>query len=103
MIRGLPIDKTRIILYEHSPHLLAPFKPKLRDYAQKTLEERGIEVHTGTGVKEVAADEITLASGEKVKTRTLVWAAGLTANPVAKSLGVELAPGGRVPGGPALQ
>jgi len=100
---NLPIDKTRIILYEHSPHLLAPFKPKLRDYAQKTLEERGIEVHTGTGVKEVAADEITLASGEKVKTRTLVWAAGLTANPVAKSLGVELAPGGRVPVGPDLQ
>jgi NADH:ubiquinone reductase (H+-translocating) len=94
---NLPIDKTRIVLYEHSPNLLAPFKPKLRDYARKTLEERGIEVHTGAGVKEVAANEITLASGEKVKTQTLIWAAGLQANPVAASLGIELAPGGHIP------
>jgi NADH:ubiquinone reductase (H+-translocating) len=94
---NLPVDKTRIILYEHSPNLLAPFKPKLRDYARKTLEERGIEVHTGTGVKEVTPTEITLASGDKVKTQTLIWAAGLQANPVAKSLGVELAPGGHIP------
>ena len=100
---NLPVDKVRIILYEHSPHLLAPFKPKLRDYAAKTLEERGVEVHTGTGVKEVAANEITLASGEKVKTHTLIWAAGLQANPVAASLGIELAPGGRIPVGATLQ
>jgi len=100
---NLPIDKVRIVLYEHSPHLLAPFKPKLRDYAQKTLEERGIEVHTGVGVKEVGPSEITLASGEKVKTQTLVWAAGLAANPVAASLGIELAPGGRIPVNPNLQ
>lgn len=95
--RNLPIDKVQIVLYEHSPHLLAPFKPALRDYAQKTLEERGIEVHTGAGVKEVGPKEITLASGEKVKTQTLVWAAGLAANPVATSLGIELAPGGHIP------
>jgi NADH:quinone reductase (non-electrogenic) len=94
---NLPIDKVRFVLYEHSPHLLAPFKPKLRDYAQKTLEERGIEVHTGVGVKAVGPSEITLASGEKVKTHTLVWAAGLAANPVAKSIGIELAPGGHIP------
>jgi NADH dehydrogenase len=94
---NLPIDKVRIILYEHSPHLLAPFQPKLRDYAQKELERRGIEVHTGMGVKEVGPTEITLASGDTVKTHTLVWAAGLEANPVAKSLGIELAPGGRIP------
>jgi NADH dehydrogenase len=94
---NLPIDKVRIILYEHSPHLLAPFKPKLRDYAQKTLEERGVEVHTSTGVKEVGSTDFTLTSGEKTKTRTLVWAAGLEANPVAKSIGIELAAGGRIP------
>jgi NADH:quinone reductase (non-electrogenic) len=99
----LDMNKVRFVLYEHSPHLLAPFKPKLRDYAQKTLEERGIEVHTGVGVEEVAPNEITLATGEKVKTHTLIWAAGLEANPIAKTLGVELGPGGRIPAGPDLQ
>ena len=100
---NLPIDKVRIILYEHSPHLLAPFKPKLRDYAQKALEDRGVEVHTGVGVKEVTANSVTLASGEVVKAHTVVWAAGLSANPVTASLGVELGPGGRIPVGPDLQ
>jgi NADH:quinone reductase (non-electrogenic) len=100
---NMPIDKVRIVLYEHSPHLLAPFKPKLRDYAQRELEERGIEIHTGAGVTEVSPTEITLSSGEKVKTHTLIWAAGLEASPVAKSLGIELAPGGRIPVGPDLQ
>ncbi len=100
---NLPVDKTRIVLYEHSPNLLASFQPKLRNYARKTLEQRGIEAHTGASVKEVDADEITLASGEKVKTHTLIWAAGLEANPVAASLGIELAPGGRIPVGPTLQ
>jgi NADH:ubiquinone reductase (H+-translocating) len=100
---NLPIEKARIVLYEHSPHLLAPFQPKLRDYAQKALAERGIEIHTCMGVKEVGPNEITLANGDKVKTRTLIWAAGLEANPVAKSLGLELAPGGRIPVDATLQ
>ncbi|MGD9636580.1 MAG: NAD(P)/FAD-dependent oxidoreductase [Pirellulales bacterium] len=100
---SVPMDKVRIVLYEHSPHLLAPFTPKLRDYAEKTLTERGIEVHTGTGVKEVQPTQITLASGEVVKTHTLVWAAGLSANPLAQSLGIELAPGGRIPVDGTLQ
>jgi len=100
---NLPIDQARVILYEHSPHLLAPFKPKLRDYAREALEQRGVEVQTSMGVTEVRSDEISLANGDIVKTRTLVWAAGMHANPIAESLDIELAPGGRVPVGPDLR
>jgi NADH dehydrogenase len=100
---NLPIEKVRIMLFEHSPHLLAPFQPKLRDYAQKTLSERGVEVHTGAGVNEVGPTHIRRVNGDIVKTHTLIWAAGLQANPVAASLGIELAPGGRIPVGPQLQ
>jgi NADH dehydrogenase len=38
-----------------------------------------------------------------VKTHTLIWAAGLKANPIVQSLGVELGHGGRIPVGPDLQ
>lgn len=99
----MPIEKVRIVLFEHSPYLLAPFQPKLRDYAQKTLSERGIEIRTSAGVREVGPTQIRLANGDIVKTQTLIWAAGLQANPVAASLGIELAPGGRIPVGPTLQ
>jgi NADH:ubiquinone reductase (H+-translocating) len=93
----------RWLLYEGTPHLLGPFKPELQNYALKALEERGVKVHTGTGVRKVARTSIELATGETVKTHTLIWAAGLKANPIVQSLGVELGHGGRIPVGPDLQ
>jgi len=100
---NLPVDKAQVLLYEHSPHLLPPFVPKLQVYAQKALEERGVKVHTGTGVSKIAPDSIDLSTGATVKTQTVVWAAGLLANPIVSSLGVELVHGGRIPVGSDLQ
>ena len=100
---NLPVDKAQVLLYENSPHLLAPFVPKLQVYTQKALEERGVKVHTGTGVSKIAADSIELSTGTTVKTQTVVWAAGLLANPIVSSLGIELVHGGRIPVGSDLQ
>lgn len=100
---NLPVEKARILLYEHSPHLLGPFKPKLQEYARQALTERGVEIHTDTGVSKIEVNQITLATGETVKTQTLVWAAGLSANPVVSTLGIETVHGGRVPVDPDLQ
>jgi NADH dehydrogenase len=100
---NLPVDKAQVVLYEGSPHLLGTFNPKLQDYARQALEERGVKVQTGIHVRQIEPDHIELTTGEKIKTRTLVWAAGLKANPVVQSLGVELVRGGRIPVGPDLQ
>jgi NADH dehydrogenase len=100
---NLPVDSAQVLLYEGAPHLLGPFKPELQKYALKALEERGVKVHTGTGVRKVAPASIELANGETVKTHTLIWAAGLKANPIVQSLGVELGHGGRIPVDPDLQ
>jgi NADH:ubiquinone reductase (H+-translocating) len=100
---NLPVDRARIILYEHSPHLLGPFKPRLQVYARKELEARGVEVQAGTGVTQVGPTAVGLSSGETVRTHTLIWAGGLQANPVVKSLGVATVHGDRIPVGPDLQ
>jgi NADH:ubiquinone reductase (H+-translocating) len=100
---NLPIETAQVLLYEHSPHLLGTFMPKLQDYARKALEERGVKVHTGTGVQKVEPRSIELTTGNVLKTHTLVWAGGLSANPIVHSLGVELVHGGRIPVGPDLQ
>lgn len=99
----LPIEQARIVLFERGPDLLPPFEPKLRDYARETLGQRGVDVRTGVGVENVGADSITLSTGETLPTQTLIWAAGLKANPIAASLGVPLGHGGRVPVGPDLR
>jgi NADH:ubiquinone reductase (H+-translocating) len=103
MVRMYLVVMRKVLLYEGAPHLLGPFKPELQNYALKALEERGVKVHTGTGVRKVARTSIELATGETVKTHTLIWAAGLKANPIVHSLGVELGHGGRIPVGPDLQ
>jgi NADH dehydrogenase len=93
---NLPIEQAQVHLFELGPTLLAPFKPALQEYAKKALEERDVQVHLNEGVTEVAHGEVKLKSGQSVRCHTLVWAAGLTASPVAEVLGVELARG-RVP------
>jgi NADH dehydrogenase len=93
---NLPIDKAEVHLYEMGPTLLAPFKPKLQEYAKKALEERDVQVHLNEGVVEVEPSLVRLRSGTELKAQTLVWAAGLTASPIAQLMDVELVKG-RVP------
>jgi NADH dehydrogenase len=99
----MPVDRARVILCEHSPHVLGPFKENLRAYAEQALLDRGVDVRTSTDVKEIRADGVTLASGEVLKTRTLIWAAGLQGNPLANFLDIPLVAGGRIAVGADLQ
>lgn len=99
---NLPIDKFRIILVDGGPNVLHPFKEKLQEYANKTLQKLGVELRLGEHVVEVAADHAKLKSGEQINTQTLIWAGGLHANPLAEALGKELDRGGRVAVGPDL-
>jgi NADH dehydrogenase len=99
---NLPEHRAKAILYEHSEHLLGAFKPRLQVYARKVLEERGVEVHTGTRVTSVGPKSIGLSNGATAQTHTVVWAAGLQANPLVKSLGVPTVHE-RIPVGPDLQ
>jgi NADH:ubiquinone reductase (H+-translocating) len=100
---NLPVDDAQVLLYEHSPNLLGTFAPRLESYARKALEERGVKVQAGTGVSKIGPASIELSTGATVKTHTTVWAAGLQANPIVSSLGVELVHGGRIPVGSDLQ
>lgn len=84
------IDPTsaRIILIEGSPHLLAAYTEDLRESAKKQLESFGVEVRLSTRVKDVREGEVELSDGEVIKAETIVWAAGVAANPLTKKLGL---------------
>jgi NADH:quinone reductase (non-electrogenic) len=93
---SLPQDEARVILVEAGPELFPMFKPKLREYTAKALEERAVEVKTGAMVSSVSPSRVTLKSGEELKTHTLVWGAGLQGNALVQSLGLELQRGNRI-------
>jgi NADH dehydrogenase len=76
--------------------VLGPFSDRAQRHAREQLERRGVDVRLGERVTAVGADAVTLASGEVLPTRTVVWAAGVRANPLADALGVEQARSGRI-------
>jgi NADH dehydrogenase len=95
-------EQARIVLVEAGPELFPMFKEKLRTYAKEALEERTVEVLVGVAVESVAPTRVTLKSGAVLEAHTLVWGAGLEANAIAGTLGLELERGGRIGVGPDL-
>jgi NADH dehydrogenase len=88
--------KARIILVEMGKEVLGPFEENLRVYARDELRQRGVEVRLGQTVAETGADYVRLKSGEEIKAHTLVWAAGVRANPLADVIGLPQGRGGRI-------
>lgn len=93
----LDLDRAKVVLLEMRDDLLTPFSPASRRHARETLEARGVEVRTGTQVAEVHATSITLGDGTSIPTHTLIWAAGVQANPLAGAIGLPTDRAGRVP------
>jgi NADH dehydrogenase len=72
------------------------FKPAIRAYTRKALEQRGVEVLVGETVKTIAPTRVTLESGTVLEAHTLVWGAGLQASPLVEQLGLDLEKGHRI-------
>src|SRR5881296_1012306 len=97
------IDPTRarIVLLEGGERVLASFPETLSRRAQDSLQRIGVEVRTRAIVTGITADAVWLG-GEQIRARTVLWAAGVAAAPLARTLGVTLDRSGRVPVEPDL-
>lgn len=93
--RAIDPAAARVILIEGVDRVLPAFPPKLSEWARKDLESMGVEVRTGTLVKSIDDDGVDL-EGDRINTRTVLWAAGVRASPIGASLGAELDRTGRV-------
>src|SRR5882672_972028 len=93
--RVIDPTKARIVLLEGGPRVLAAFPDPLPARAAAALARIGVEVRTGATVTRVTSDAVWLG-GEQIRARTVLWAAGVAASPLARSLGVPLDRAGRV-------
>jgi NADH dehydrogenase len=87
--------KARIVLVEAGPRLLPSFPPSLSERAAAALARIGVEVRTGAPVTQVTPDAVWVG-GEQIRARTVLWAAGVAASPLTRSLGLPLDRAGRV-------
>jgi NADH dehydrogenase len=94
----------RIVLIETADRLLTTFPPSLSRRAARSLERKGVTPMLRSTVTGIDSESVTVehASGgtERIRTRTVVWAAGVTASPTAAMLaqqsGAELDRAGRI-------
>ncbi len=88
--------RQRWVLVDAAPEILAEIPRRLGAYAARASTRRGIEIRVGTTLASYDGRTATLSDGETVPCRTLVWTAGVKANPLLASLGLPLDERGRV-------
>lgn len=92
-----PAATPRVILVDHNPHIGSDMGESARPVIEDALAANRVETLTEVGVTAVDARSVTLSSGEVVPAATLVWCAGMRANPLTEQFGVKRDRLGRLP------
>jgi NADH dehydrogenase len=87
--------QARILLVEGGPRVLGTFPEDLSASALKQLHKLGVETRLNTKVTAIRDGEVTL-DGQPLRAGNIVWAAGVGASPITRSLGVETDRAGRI-------
>ena len=85
----------RVVLIEGGERVLGTFREELSDYTLEALRRMGVEVELGQMVRSVDAEGVSFGD-KRIETRTVIWAAGVAASPVARWLNIEADKAGRV-------
>jgi NADH:ubiquinone reductase (H+-translocating) len=95
--RHIDPTKSRVLLLEGSPRVLAAYPPDLSEKAEATLRELGVEVHTdtqvtgiGPGYVEASSRSNTGGNPTRIDAAVTLWAAGVQASPLGRMLGAPL-------------
>ncbi len=92
----LDLDSMRIILFEASGSLLAGMSDKASKNALKYLKKLGVEVMLNTRVEDYDGSVIKVSGGENILSKTVVWSAGVKANPILGLVTEAFGRGGRI-------
>jgi NADH dehydrogenase len=93
--RNIDPRTARILLVEAGPRVLSTFPEALSESARRQLERLGVEVRLNAPVERVDADGVVVA-GERIESRTVLWAAGVAASAAGKWIGAALDRAGRI-------
>ena len=95
--RTIDPAQSRIVLLEGGPRVLPTFPEELSASAVEQLQRLGVEVRTGAMVTAISPTEVRIGQdGEAIETRTALWAAGVQASSLLRTLGLPLDRNGRV-------
>jgi NADH dehydrogenase len=106
--RKIDPTKVRVILVEAADRILMHLPRDLSASAQQQLESIGVEVRLNTMVKDIKEHSVVVSAKEKpdvletIGTASIIWSAGVAANPITRTIGVEIDRAGRIKVNPDL-
>jgi NADH:ubiquinone reductase (H+-translocating) len=93
---GLGSGEPEVIIVEGSDDILPASPPGLRNSTRQRLLSKGVSLLTGTRVAGVSAEEVILSTGERIRSRTLVWTGGIRVSEIARESGFAIGESGRI-------
>ena len=96
-------EPQRWLLVDAAPKILPEIPRSLGDYAARQLAGRGVDIRVSTTLESVEAHAAVLSDRDRIPTNTVVWTAGVRANPMNERFGLPLDERGRIKVGPTLQ
>lgn len=100
--RHIDPGTAQIILIEASPHVLSHMDDDLQLSAENQLRELGVQIRTNVKVQRITKGCVELTTGDIIRAGNILWAAGVAAIPLTKTLGVETDRAGRIKVNPDL-
>lgn len=92
----IDFTKMQIHLFESGAELLGQMHPENQAKALKYVKEFGVNVWLNTMVTDYNGDEITIKDGKKIKSKTVIWTAGVKGNALVGLDATVLLPNGRI-------
>lgn len=104
LCKQFDVDPSFVKIYniEAAPTALPGFDPELVEYAMQVLSNKGVTFKIATAIKECKPDGVVLATGETIKSSTVIWTGGIRGNRLVEQAGFE-AMRGRVKVDPYLR
>lgn len=87
--RNIDTSQAEIVLLQSPQYILPTYPPHLSVKAQKSLERLGVTIKTGARVTDIKGQLVTYTQGEtieQIRTRTVLWTAGMKASAMSKIL-----------------
>ncbi|HDQ4280897.1 TPA: FAD-dependent oxidoreductase [Acinetobacter baumannii] len=79
----------RVVLVDSSTEIGAAMGDQAATVIREALNELGVEGKAGLRVTALDATGVTLSNGEKIETETVIWTAGMRANPLTSQIAGE--------------
>lgn len=84
-----PNAKTRVIIVDRSDAIAPDMGADPRPIIEKALQDLGVEMRMKVGVAALTKNGVKLSDGSEIAASTVVWAAGIRANPLTQKFAAE--------------